>query len=104
MPVITLTSRDKDLVRGEVLELICTTNSTGIVTFNWTFLGKALISSRVSISDGSDSSTTLMVRSISYQDHGNYTCHASNLAGETAKSLSVFVTGNIAVVQMEVVG
>jgi len=98
LPKITSTSSNRELVRGTEVILTCTANSNGSVAFTWTFQGKTLVSSsKMSINRGPEA-TTLMVRSLSYPDHGIYTCRASNLAGSVFQNHSISVTGEVTTV------
>ena len=95
--VIRESAVQRTLSTGSQLVLICTGVSHGILTLSWYFNNSLVIlhPSKSMIVGDPSSSLTLTVMNLTYADAGNYTCVASNLAGNTSQNNSLQVTGEL---------
>lgn len=86
---------DNPLHSGEYAQVNCLVG-TGDLPLNigWRLNGKNLKNyPEVSISKGGKRSSMLTIESVSYLTAGNYTCQASNSAGESVHTTELLVNG-----------
>lgn len=83
-----------DLKEGKSLKVFCTVTGDSPLDITWMKNYEILIPSDTRrIQRWDDYSVVLSLSSISFNDSGNYTCYAKNLAGEAFYTSALYVKG-----------
>ena len=107
-PIFAVSHRHEEGLTGKELNITCgpvhstfpvqpivSIQSIVPVHFDWLFNGVQLVpSSRVQIIHSADRAM-LLLKQLTYHDQGNYSCVASNPAGDSLQHIIINVTGKL---------
>jgi len=95
-------NKAKNVIEDDPFQVECVAWGNLPLTVTWTFKGEPIVAdeNRITLKEGSSSgqplqNTTLRIRSMEYEDAGDYVCVALNEYGNATATITVHVKGTI---------